>query len=50
MARTAELEGQFAGTATIPVIVEPGRDVLKEMDAEFGPPAAKTSGHADKSL
>jgi chromosome segregation ATPase len=49
MARTAELEGQYSGS-TIPVIVEPGRDVLKEMDAEFGPPAVKTSGGADKSL
>jgi len=49
MARTAELEGQFAGS-TIPVIVEPSRDVLKEIDAEFGPPAVKTSGSPDKSL
>jgi chromosome segregation ATPase len=49
MARTAELEGQFAGS-TIPVIVEPTRDVLKEMDAEFGPPASKPSSGQDKSL
>jgi len=49
MARTAELEGQFAGS-TIPVIVEPARDVLKEMDAEFGPPASKPSAGQDKSL
>jgi len=49
MARTAELEGQFAGS-TIPVIVEPTRDVLKEMDAEFGPPATKPSAGQDKSL
>ena len=46
MARTAELEGQFS--TGIPVIIEPGRDVLKEMDADFGPPAVKTS--ADKNL
>jgi chromosome segregation ATPase len=49
MARTAEMEGEYAG-ATIPVIVEPGRDVLKEMDAEFGPPASKPSAGPDKNL
>jgi len=49
MARTAELEGQFSGS-TIPVIVEPGRDVLKEMDAEFGPAAPKPSSGPDKNL
>jgi hypothetical protein len=48
MARTAEMEGKYSDTG-IPVIIEPGRDVLKEMDAEFGPPA-KTSGSPDKSL
>jgi DNA repair exonuclease SbcCD ATPase subunit len=48
MARTAELEGQFSDSG-IPVIIEPGRDVLKEMDAEFGPPAVKTST-GDKNL
>jgi chromosome segregation ATPase len=48
MARTAELEGHFSGS-TIPV-GEPGRDILKEMDAEFGPPAPKAQGGADKSL
>jgi len=49
MARTAELEGQFSGSS-IPVIVEPTRDVLKEMDAEFGPPASKPSAGQEKSL
>jgi len=49
MARTAEMEGKYAG-AGIPVIVEPGRDVMKEMDAEFGPAASKPSGGEDKSL
>jgi len=49
MAETAEMEGKFSNTG-IPVIIEPSRDVLKEMDAEFGPPAVKTSGGADKSL
>jgi len=49
MARTAEMEGKYAGS-TIPVIVEPGRDVLKEMDAEFGEPASKPSAGEDKNL
>jgi chromosome segregation ATPase len=49
MARTAEMEGKYSDTG-IPVIIEPGRDVLKEMDAEFGPPATKTSGGSDKNL
>jgi septal ring factor EnvC (AmiA/AmiB activator) len=48
MARTAEMEGKFSDTG-IPIIIEPSRDVLKEMDAEFGPPAVKTSG-GDKNL
>ncbi len=49
MARTAEMEGKYSGSS-IPVIVEPGRDVLREIDAEFGPPAAKPSAGPDKSL
>jgi chromosome segregation ATPase len=47
MARTAEMEGKYSD-AGIPVIIEPGRDVLKEMDDEFGPPAPKAA--PDKSL
>ena len=49
MAATAEMEGKFSDTG-IPVIIEPGRDVVKEMDAEFGPPTAKPSIGNDKSL
>ncbi len=48
MARTAEMEGKFSDTG-IPVIIEPTRDVQKELDAEFGPPAVKTSA-GDKNL
>jgi septal ring factor EnvC (AmiA/AmiB activator) len=48
MARTAELEGKFSGS-NIPVLIDNNRDVLKEMDAEFGPPAVKTSS-GDKNL
>ncbi len=49
MARQAELEGTFSN-GSIPVVVDPSRDVLREMDAEFGPPAAKPSAGEDKSL
>jgi len=50
MARFAELEGRFS-EAGVPVIVEPGRDVVKEIDAEFGTPAkGSTPKTTDKSL
>jgi chromosome segregation ATPase len=49
MARTAEMEGRYSG-AGIPVIVEPGRDVMREMDAEFGPAASKPAAGEDKNL
>jgi chromosome segregation ATPase len=49
MARTAEMEGKYSDTG-IPVIIEPSRDVVKEIDAELGPPAVKTSGGSDKNL
>ncbi len=49
MARTAEYEGRFSNGG-IPVIIDADRDVLREMDAEFGPPAAKPSAGNDKSL
>jgi DNA repair exonuclease SbcCD ATPase subunit len=48
MARTAEMEGRYSDTG-IPVSVEPIRDVVKEIDAEFGAPA-KPSTSPDKSL
>lgn len=47
-ARVAEMEGHFSGAA-IPVL-EPGRDVLKEFDEEFGPSAAPRGKAGDKSL
>jgi len=51
LARTAEMEGRFAD-AGIPVSLEPGRDVVKEIDAEFGTPAAQAEKGTtkDKSL
>ena len=47
MARVAEMEGKYSDTG-VPIVIEPGRDVLKEVDAELGPPAKKTG--SDKSL
>jgi len=47
MARQAELEGKYSDTG-VPIAVEPGRDVVKELDSEFGPPAKKAA--SDKSL
>jgi chromosome segregation ATPase len=47
MARVAEMEGKFSNTG-VPIVVDPGRDVVKEVDSEFGAPAKKPS--ADKSL
>jgi chromosome segregation ATPase len=46
-ARVAEMEGRFSG-GTLPLSVEPGRDVIKEFDEQFGPSKAKDTG--DKSL
>ncbi len=49
MARTAEFQGKYAGS-TNPVIIEPNRDVVRELDAEFGAEAAKAPAGGDKSL
>jgi len=47
MARKAEMEGRYAETG-VPVQLDPSRDVVKEIDAEFGPDgqptATKTGG------
>jgi len=48
-ARVAEMEGRFSDGG-LPIL-EPHRDVVKEIDAEFGAPAKGTEGRsADKSL
>ena len=52
LARRAEMEGRFAD-AGIPVSLEPGRDVVKEIDDEFVPAATAPADKAvakDKSL
>jgi len=49
MSRKAEMEGKYADSG-LPVGIEPGRDVLREMDAEFGPPDVKPAPGEDKSL
>ncbi len=46
MTTEAEIEGRYSETG-VPSGLEPGRDVVKELDAEFGPPAKKGE---DKSL
>ena len=48
MARTAEMEGKFSGS-TIPVVSDPSRDVVREIDAEFGTPD-KATAPGEKSL
>jgi len=50
MARVVEAEGRYAEKGIL-LPIEPGRDVVKEIDAEFGVPS-KTSTHAstDKNL
>jgi chromosome segregation ATPase len=49
--RKAEMEGRFVDSG-LPVGLEPGRDVAKEFDEEFGPPVSTGSNGktADKSL
>jgi len=47
-ARVAEMEGNLSGTI-LPAL-EPGRDVLKEFDAEFGNDTHKPTKSGDKSL
>jgi len=49
LARTAEYEGRYAGVG-IPIGTEPSRNVIKEIDAEFGGPAKGTEKVTDKSL
>lgn len=50
MAKIDELKGQYSEKG-ISVIVEPSRDVLKEIDAEFGPKASTgTDRSASRSL
>jgi len=38
--RKAEMEGRFVDSGNIPVGLEPNRDVVREIDDEFGTPAA----------
>lgn len=51
--RKAEMEGQFVDTGNIPIGPELDRDVVKEIDEEFGTPAAPKAENGsikDKSL
>lgn len=47
LSKTSEMEGKYVG-GELPISLEPKRDILKEIDAEFGPTVKKTS--SDKSL
>lgn len=50
MARVAEHEGRYAGQP-LPLPIEPGRDVVKEIDAKFGAPINQSGdSHADRNL
>jgi len=49
MARKAEMEGRYAETG-VPVILKPGRDVVKEIDSEFGTADQGTTSKGGKSL
>lgn len=49
LARVAEQEGRYTNTG-VPVYVEPGRDVVKEVDAELGQPAKPSATSHDKDL
>lgn len=46
MARVSEQEGRFTGS--LPIAIEPGRDIVGEIDAEFGACEATSTG--DKTL
>lgn len=48
IARVTEQEGRYAGNA-LPVILEPGRDIVKEVDAEFGHPGHDDTAHRSSS-
>jgi chromosome segregation ATPase len=52
MARVTEQEGRYSGGG-LPVMLEPGRDIVKEVDAEFGDAGHDATAHrdgADKDL
>jgi len=48
-ARVAEMEGHFSGDS-LPLTTDPGRDVVKEFDNEFGGKGKDSSKLGDKSL
>ena len=49
MARKAEMEGRYA-EAGVPVIVNPTRDVVREIDNEFSPGSSGSATKSGKSL
>ncbi len=49
MEKQAEMEGRYAETG-VPVIVNPNRDVVHEIDSAFGPTAPSSGAKSGKSL
>ena len=49
MEKQAEMEGRYAETG-VPVIVNPNRDVVHEIDSAFGPTAPNSGTKPGKSL
>jgi chromosome segregation ATPase len=49
MEKKAEMEARYVETG-VPVIIDPARDVVKEIDAEFGQCTPSTGAKAGKSL
>jgi chromosome segregation ATPase len=50
LARKAQMEGRYADLGSTSTFVEPGRDVVKEIDDAFGSKAGQATETADKSL
>jgi chromosome segregation ATPase len=50
LARRAEMEGRYSDNGTPSTYVEPGRDVVREVDDAFGPAGGHGPKTADKSL
>jgi len=50
LARKAEMEGRYSDMGSTSSYVDPSRDVVKEVDAEFGPAPRSVGKTGDKSL
>jgi len=50
LAKRAQMEGRYAELGTTSTYLEPGRDVVKEVDQAFGSDSAQATKSAEKSL